>query len=66
MARGSEIIGVIIAGAVAFGMFALVAAVSWHIGYREGWTVGSACTAVANPASAGNVSHGLGACASPL
>jgi hypothetical protein len=51
--------------AILFGMFLIISFVAFHAGFKEGWIVGSACTAAANPASAGNVSIGRSACAPP-
>ncbi len=60
-----RIIASTIGAVIVFAVLALTSGVSYRLGYLQGWTVGSACTAAANPASAGNVTHGPGACAPP-
>jgi hypothetical protein len=50
---------------IVFLILALTGTVAFNLGFKEGWTVGSACTVAARPADAGNVSHGRGACAPP-
>lgn len=65
MIAAREIIVAAVGAAIMVAIITITGAVSYRFGYLQGWTVGSACTAAANPASAGNVSHGLGACAPP-
>jgi|HubBroStandDraft_2_1064218.scaffolds.fasta_scaffold3128629_1 hypothetical protein len=59
---------IVIGGGVAVVVFLVLfitGATAFHLGFKEGWTVGSACTVAAHPADAGNVSSGVSACAPP-